>query len=95
VSAYENDDDEPGLSRWVSLEDIRNQDHNLSIPLYLREKPTEVTQSQKPQVSLADSITAWEASSRNLRQAVSELLDIFDSQDHEPATEPRKRVRQR
>lgn len=36
VAAYRRDDDMPGFARLVPLEEIRGQQYNLSIPLYVR-----------------------------------------------------------
>ena len=74
VAAYESDDDEPGFSRLVPLEDIRGQGYNLSIPLYVRTETENGNGSTKPGTSVTDAIKAWQASSGELRQSMDELF---------------------
>ena len=74
VAAYESDDDVPGLSRLVPLEEIRGQQHNLSIPLYVRDESTNTTGNGQPQASLKDAVQQWQASSQHLRQSMDDLF---------------------
>jgi len=74
VAAYESDNDEPGFSRLVPLEDIRGQGYNLSIPLYVRTDAENGDGSVEPETSVKDTIKAWQASSRALRQSMDELF---------------------
>lgn len=77
VAAYENDDDEPGLSRLVPLEDIRNQQHNLSIPLYVQSETTGSDDNSEPKTSLKEAILTWQTSSRELRQSMDDLFSTL------------------
>lgn len=74
VAAYESDDDVPGLSRLVPLEEIRSQQLNLSIPLYVRDESTTTNGNGQPQASLKDAVRQWQASSKQLRQSMDELF---------------------
>ena len=74
VAAYESDEDEPGYSRFVSLEEIRGLRHNLSIPLYVRDESTTSNGNGQPQASLQNTVRAWQASSKQLRKSMDELF---------------------
>lgn len=74
VAAYEDDDEIPGFSRVVTIEDIRSQQHNLSIPLYIKTEATSTNGNCQSQVSVTDSIQVWQASSRQLRQSMDALF---------------------
>jgi len=76
VAAYASDDDEPGFSRLVSLEDIRSQEHNLSIPLYVRCESANGNGNgnTEPKTSLIEAIQAWQTSSHDLHQSMKQLL---------------------
>lgn len=76
VAAYESDDDEPGLSRLVPLEDIRNQQHNLSIPLYVQSDAKGIGNNCEPKTSLEDALNAWQKSSEELQLSIDKLLDV-------------------
>jgi type I restriction enzyme M protein len=77
VAAYESDDDLPEFSRFVSLEEIRSQQHNLSIPLYFRTESTSTNGNSQPRGSLKEAIGAWQASSRQLRQSMDDLISTL------------------
>jgi type I restriction enzyme M protein len=75
VKAYESDDDIPEFSKLVSLEEIRSQQHNLSIPLYVRTETPSTNGNGQPQGSVKEAIVAWQASSKQLRQSMDELFN--------------------
>lgn len=77
VAAYQSDDDVPGFARLVSLEDIRGQQHNLSIPLYVRNESPAEAGTEKAEHSLDDVIASWQASSKELRKSMSTLLSTL------------------
>jgi type I restriction enzyme M protein len=77
VAAYESDDDLPALSRLVPLEEVRSQQHNLSIPLYVRTGSTTTNGNGQPQGSVKEAIGAWQASSRQLRQSTDNLFSTL------------------
>jgi type I restriction enzyme M protein len=74
VAAYQSDDDVPEFSRFVPLEDIRIQQHNLSIPLYLRTEAAASKGNDAPKESLTEAISAWQSSSQQLRQSMDTLF---------------------
>lgn len=74
VDAYVDADDEPGFARLVPLADIRSQQHNLSIPLYVRMDSTSTTRNRQPAASLKDAVQAWQASSKQMRRSMDELF---------------------
>jgi type I restriction enzyme M protein len=74
VTAYQSDDEVPGFSRLVLIEEVRSQHHNLSIPLYLKTETPSTNGNGKTQTSLTDSVKAWQASSRQMRQSMDALL---------------------
>ena len=74
VAAYQSDDDVPDFSRFVPLEDIRSQQHNLSIPLYLRTEASAGNGNGGPKGTLAEAISAWQSSSQQLRQSMDTLF---------------------
>jgi type I restriction enzyme M protein len=74
VEAYESDDEIPGFSCLVPIEDIRRQQHNLSIPLYVKSEAASPAGNGHSQVSVTDSIQAWQSSSRELRGAMDALF---------------------
>ena len=74
VAAYQSDDDVPEFSRLVPLEDIRSQQHNLSIPLYVRTEVTASNGNGGPKGTLTEAIGAWQSSSQQLRQSMDALF---------------------
>ena len=79
VNAYQSDDDVPEFSRLVPLDDIRSQQHNLSMPLYIRGEPAngECNDSAEWKASFADAIEAWRASSKVLRVSMTKLFEVI------------------
>lgn len=77
VAAYESDDDVPEFSRIVPLEEIRNQQHNLSIPLYVRTETNATNGNGQPQGSVKEAIGSWQASSKQLRQSMDVLFNTL------------------
>jgi len=74
VAAYGCDYDEPGFTRLVPLVEIRTQQYNLSIPLYVRTEAAAGNGNSHPQGSLSQAIDAWQTSSRRLRQSMDALF---------------------
>ena len=77
VRAYESDEDDLGFSRLVSLEEIRNQQHNLSIPLYVRSESAESRANAGTKSSLDETIADWQTSSIALRQSMDTLFSTL------------------
>ena len=78
VAAYQRDDDVPGFARLVPLEEIRGQQYNLSIPLYVRNESPNGTGEAEAGPSLREAIRAWQTSSRELRQSMASLFDTLE-----------------
>jgi len=78
VKAYQSNDDQNGFSRLVPLEEIRNQQHNLSIPLYVRAESTNGNGSTEEGPTLQEAITAWQASSQELRKSMDSLFETLE-----------------
>ncbi len=76
VAAYRNFADQPGLARVASLEEIRAKDGNLSIPLYVA-AATEAREERAGYAvdGLPGALSAWLASSAQVRLAIESLLD--------------------
>tara|TARA_R110002111_G_scaffold248775_3_gene312596 strand:+ start:3266 stop:4768 length:1503 start_codon:yes stop_codon:yes gene_type:complete len=83
VSAFNSEEDREGFSRLVSLEDIRTQEYNLSIPLYVRSETTNGNGDQKDELTLNEAIAAWQESSKELRQSMENLLSEIGTIGHE------------
>ena len=83
VAAYNSSDDQEGFSRLVSLEEIRTQEYNLSIPLYVRSETTNGNGDQKGELTLNEAIAAWQESSKELRQSMDILLSEIGTIGHE------------
>ncbi len=81
VVAHESDEEVPGFSRLVPVEDVRNQQHNLSIPLYVRTETPSANGNGQPPLSRKDSLEAWQASSRQLRQSIDALFITLKGAD--------------
>ena len=76
VEAYRSDNDEPGFSRWVLIEEIRAKEGNLSIPLYVGGETQAQTDAatETATTALTDSVTAWLKSSNEVRTSLCHLL---------------------
>jgi type I restriction enzyme M protein len=75
VAAYRNFKDEPGFTRVVRLEEIRQQNGNLNIPLYVA--TNNAVNGDKAVVSnssVAESLSAWLGSAAEVRAAMNSLL---------------------
>jgi type I restriction enzyme M protein len=77
VATYKSDDEVPEFSRLVSLEEIRSQQHNLSIPLYVRTEMITTNGNSHPHGSVKDSIGEWQTASRQLRKSMDNLFSTF------------------
>jgi type I restriction enzyme M protein len=73
VAAYHDFKDELGFARVVRSEEIRQQDGNLNIPLYVQpEAAADMDANTQPALDVA--IEQWLASSASLRGAMQHLL---------------------
>ena len=84
VSAYKSNDDRDGFSRLVSLDEIRGQQHNLSIPLYVRAESTDGRNEKTVErPSLKEAIKDWQTSSQELRQSIDALFATLTGAGHD------------
>jgi type I restriction-modification system DNA methylase subunit len=68
--------DEPGFTRIATLEEIRAKDSNLSIPLYVAPQALGTNEERANYAAngLPDALSAWLASSQQVRAALNDLL---------------------
>jgi len=78
VKAHRSGKDIEGFARLVSLDAIRANNHNLSIPLYVRQSNgngSVAADGGAP--SLADAIRDWQKSSKELRESMDDLMKML------------------
>ena len=73
VTAYRNFRSEDGFTSVATLDEIAAKLNNLNMPLYVKR----AVSAAEPDLSSA--LTAWRASSIELRRAASELLELLDT----------------
>lgn len=81
ADAYHAFKDVQGFAKVASLADIRANDGNLSIPLYVREKAVSEGQGEYAVDSLREAITVWEESSKKLEHAVNTIIHTLGGQN--------------
>jgi type I restriction enzyme M protein len=74
LQAYDSDEDLAEFSRLVSLEEIRSQQYNLSIPLYVRAELSSTNSTSQTGPTLPETIAAWQTSSAELRASMDNLF---------------------
>lgn len=75
AAAYRFFDDEPGFSRPVTMDEIRQQEFNLNIPLYVSTNGK--TQDDREVMnggSVADALSSWIESAAEVRRALNQTL---------------------
>lgn len=77
LTAYCSFTNKEDFARVVDLDEIRNNNHNLNIPLYVRKKASSINNEAEEQ-SLAKTIIAWQQSSKNLRKSMSDLFATLE-----------------
>ena len=80
TNAFQAFSDEAGFAAVATLDQIANQQHKLSIPLYVRRN----TGSSSAASELSDVVAAWRASSSELRAAATSLFELLDTEDMAP-----------
>jgi type I restriction enzyme M protein len=76
VSAYRSFKDDPGLARFVPLEEICNQGGNLNIPLYVGvSEQNHSATSESKSISISESLSAWLESASSVRADLGKILD--------------------
>ena len=78
VAAHQSDEDHDGFSRLVPLDEIRAQQHNLSIPLYVRSESANGNGKAENGPSLREAIATWQTSSRDLRLSMDDLFETLE-----------------
>lgn len=73
VQAYKNFSNEPGFSRVVTREELRDNEFNLSIPLYIAAAATGTKQDEMIGESLVESMDSWRDSSIITAQSLAQL----------------------
>lgn len=74
ANAYHAFVDIPGFAQVATLDEIRANTGNLSIPLYVRGKGVHEEKGEYTVNGLASAVRAWEQSSTELNQAIDVLL---------------------
>ena len=77
LAVYRGFADAEGFSRVVGLDEIRNNNHNLNIPLYVRKTAAKINADQNEN-NLTETIAAWEQSSRDLRASMNNLFAALE-----------------
>lgn len=83
AEAYHTFQDIPGFAKVAPLDEIRANDGNLSIPLYVRGNGVSRNGLHEPQGEYATddlraAVEAWERSSQQLQASVAELLGVLN-----------------
>jgi type I restriction enzyme M protein len=79
VDASRQFEDIPGFARVVSLDEIRTNGCNLSIPLYVRPNSGNGNGQLTDRHSLDAALTEWQSSSIALKESMSELFETLKS----------------
>ena len=93
VNAYRGFKDIDGFARIVNVNEIRKNNSNLNIPLYVKVERADRKQNNgnNDQVTLQESIANWQKSSSELRESMNELFEMLKGVD-EP-TEQKKQTK--
>jgi len=75
--AYNVFADEDGFAKIVTLEEIAAQGFSLSIPLYVKRKPTAVAAGDASVPTLAQAWAAWEQSGRTFWSEMDAAVDLL------------------
>lgn len=78
VDAYHAFKDVEGFAKVASLDDIRANDGNLSIPLYVRGKAVGEARGEYAGNGLKEAVRAWEESSNRLQSSIGDLLERLE-----------------
>jgi len=78
ADAYHDFKDIEGFAKVASLEEIRTNNGNLSIPLYVRGKAMSEEKAEYAVDKLKEAVTGWKESSEELNKAVKNLVDALE-----------------
>lgn len=79
ADAYHAFKDVEGFAKVASLADIRANDGNLSIPLYVRGKAVGDEKGEYDTDGLQEAIKIWKMSSNNLASQMNSLLSNMEN----------------
>ncbi len=88
VRAYKKFADDPGFARVVTREELRANEGNLSIPLYIAAAATGTKQEAQPVGSLVESMDDWRDSSANVARSLAQLLPAMAAPKRKDKTHP-------
>jgi type I restriction enzyme M protein len=88
VQAYERFANEPGFARVVTREELRANEGNLSIPIYIAAAATGTKQDAKTGGSLVESIDDWRDSSANVARSLAQLLPAMAAPTRKDKSNP-------
>jgi len=83
ADAYHAFKDVEGFAKVASLADIRANDGNLSIPLYVREKAVSDEKGEYAADGLKAAIKTWEDSSKLLSKIVTQMQYLLTNRTEE------------
>jgi len=76
VKAYKTFENEPGFTRPVIVDEIRNQDFSINIPLYVAEQEHRRTALRKSTGFLDDAVSAWFKATNEIRESLSQVVGL-------------------
>ena len=86
--AYESFTAEPGFAYVVTREELRSNEGNLSIPLYIAAAATGTKPEAKPKGSLVESMNDWRDSSANVARSLAQFLPAMAAPKRQANTNP-------
>ena len=86
--AYESFTAEPGFAYVVTREELRSNEGNLSIPLYIAAAATGTKPEAKPEGSLVESMNDWRDSSANVARSLAQFLPAMAAPKRQANTNP-------
>jgi type I restriction enzyme M protein len=86
VAAYEKFKNEPGFAKVASLEEVRKNDHNLKIDLYVATPPANNGNAvgTEPPNELPAAVGKWSDARIQVRDALSSLVPDLKKEAHRP-----------
>ena len=79
AQAYRTFADIPGFARVGTMDEIRTNDGNLSIPLYVRGRGLSEAKAEYAADGLKEAIRAWEQSSNKANGLINQLLNTLEN----------------
>lgn len=98
AAAFNSFEDQPGFAKVVLLEEVRNNEHNLKIDLYVTTPSARNGNGllSEQQSELQTAVTSWSKSRIDLEDVLSSLLQDLKRSDHQAETlrlDPRDTIR--